>query len=285
MVNPALVSNNYPYSYTPPAGPQAGVSNYNNVPLPHAAPVDRVGVSSYGNYAAGSGYSGYNGVSDYGNNPLPYTAPVDRAGVSSYNGYNPSYTMPVDQAGVSVARNNFWQRVGAYLIDQIISSLILGFVFGVPIIIWATNFASTYGNQLSTVCGGSYSKGTYNRTACENLLNDIFLNQGELSSLLTTAISTFVVGLILMLAYQVIFTARGQTLGKKIFGLKVVRADGSPPGFGVALLRQTVGYFISNLFFGLGFLWVAFESNNRGWHDIISGTYVVPANPPLPPRY
>ncbi len=259
------------------SNPQAGMGSYFNTPPSYVAPVDRVGVSSYDNYGPYNGLSGFPppGVSGYANNPTSYAHPVDQVGVSG--GYNwggyPAYGAAADRVGISTNRHNFWSRVGAYLIDQIISSFILGIVFGIPLIIWISNFAAKYSQEIGNVCGGSRFSGS--NSACNSLLRDIFLNRGELSSILFTSISTFVVGLVLMLAYQVLMTARGQTLGKKVFGLKVVRADGSAPGFGTALLRQTVGYFVSNLVFGLGFLWVAFEPNNRGWHDLIAGTYVV----------
>ena len=277
---PEWTAVNIPPAQPPYYGnPQAGVGNYFNTPTSYAAPADRVGVSSYDNYGPYTGPGGFPppGVSGYTNNPASYSQPIDQTGVAnSYNwdGY-PSYAGTADRVGISTSRNNFWPRVGAYLIDQIICGFILGIVFGIPLIIWVSNFFAKYSQEIGNVCGGSRYSGNYNNPACNSLIRDIFLNRGELSSILFTTISTFTVGLVLMLAYQVLLTAHGQTLGKKVFGLKVVRADGSAPGFGTALLRQTVGYFVSNLLFGLGFLWVAFEPNNRGWHDLIAGTYVV----------
>lgn len=225
-------------------------------------------------------YSSYNpnpqygtaGVSNYSNVPPSYAVPADRAGVAGFYPY-PGYRVPADRVGVSRATNTFWSRVGAYLIDQIISGIIFFVVFGIPLIAWITGFIAKYANQLD-VC--STSAANYDPNLCNNALHTIFINQGELSSLLPLAISTALLGMVLVLAYQVLLTARGQTLGKRAFGLKVVRVDGSAPGFGTALLRQTIGYFISNLFFGLGFLWVAFDSQHRGWHDYMAGTYVIP---------
>ncbi|HKI85113.1 MAG TPA: RDD family protein, partial [Thermoanaerobaculia bacterium] len=37
---------------------------------------------------------------------------------------------------------------------------------------------------------------------------------------------------------------------------------------------RLVGYFVSGLIFGLGFLMIAFEASKRGLHDMIAGTYV-----------
>ncbi|MCK4534272.1 MAG: RDD family protein, partial [Syntrophobacterales bacterium] len=66
----------------------------------------------------------------------------------------------------------------------------------------------------------------------------------------------------------------GQTPGKKLLDLKVVRTDGKPMTLGTAFLRW-VGYIISKLPFFLGFIWVAFDGRKQGWHDKIAGTYVI----------
>ncbi len=67
---------------------------------------------------------------------------------------------------------------------------------------------------------------------------------------------------------------RGQTVGKMILGLQVVNRQGRPPSFWRVLVREVVGKTISG-FFMLGYLWVAWHSEKRGWHDSIAGTYVV----------
>ncbi|MGA7985503.1 MAG: RDD family protein [Burkholderiales bacterium] len=36
-----------------------------------------------------------------------------------------------------------------------------------------------------------------------------------------------------------------------------------------------LGYFVSIVPLGLGFLWIAFDRKKRGWHDLIAGTVVV----------
>ena len=64
------------------------------------------------------------------------------------------------------------------------------------------------------------------------------------------------------------------TVGKLIFGLQVVRADGSKVGFGRALARFFC-YFLSLLTLGIGFLMIAFRQDKRGLHDLICDTIVV----------
>ena len=61
----------------------------------------------------------------------------------------------------------------------------------------------------------------------------------------------------------------------KLAMVAVVRQDGRPLGFIRAGLRGTLGYYISNMFFGLGFLWAAIDPDKRAWHDFIFNTYVV----------
>jgi uncharacterized RDD family membrane protein YckC len=66
----------------------------------------------------------------------------------------------------------------------------------------------------------------------------------------------------------------GQTVGKMLFGIQVVRADGMPITFGTALLR-VLSYFVSAIPFGAGFLWTLFDRGGQGWHDKLSQTRVL----------
>jgi len=66
----------------------------------------------------------------------------------------------------------------------------------------------------------------------------------------------------------------GQTPGKVLFHLRVVQANGDPMTFGLAFLRW-VGYLFSKLVLYLGFFWIAFDREKRGWHDRIAGTIVI----------
>lgn len=66
----------------------------------------------------------------------------------------------------------------------------------------------------------------------------------------------------------------GATLGKLITGLKVVNQKGKKLSFKLALFRYPVGYTISSLIFGLGFIWIIFNHKNHSWHDLFTNTYV-----------
>ena len=67
----------------------------------------------------------------------------------------------------------------------------------------------------------------------------------------------------------------GKTIGKWTTGLRIERTDGRLPGIVRALLRHFVGYPLSLLPFGLGFLIVTVSPTGRALHDLIAGTIVV----------
>lgn len=67
----------------------------------------------------------------------------------------------------------------------------------------------------------------------------------------------------------------GRTLGKWVAGLRIERRDGVPLSFGRALLRHLVGYPLTILTLGLGFLIAAFNSEGRALHDLLAGTVLV----------
>ncbi|WP_186579857.1 RDD family protein [Aquibacillus kalidii] len=68
-----------------------------------------------------------------------------------------------------------------------------------------------------------------------------------------------------------------QTLGKMIFGIKVIREDEEPLQWSDLLFREVVGRFIHRVFFILVFLYVvvAFTAKKQGVHDMIGNTRVV----------
>jgi uncharacterized RDD family membrane protein YckC len=67
----------------------------------------------------------------------------------------------------------------------------------------------------------------------------------------------------------------GLTLGKWATGLRIQRIDSGNPGIGRALLRHFVGYPLSLITLGIGFLLAAVTVHGRGLHDMIAGTVVV----------
>ena len=67
----------------------------------------------------------------------------------------------------------------------------------------------------------------------------------------------------------------GLTLGKWATGLRIQRVGSGNPGIGRAMLRHFVGYPLSLITLGLGFLLAAVTVHGRGLHDMIAGTVVV----------
>ena len=68
---------------------------------------------------------------------------------------------------------------------------------------------------------------------------------------------------------------RQATPGKMLWGARIVDArTGLPPSTG-QMVGRYLGYFVSTLGLGLGFVWVAFDARKQGWHDKLAGTVVV----------
>jgi uncharacterized RDD family membrane protein YckC len=88
---------------------------------------------------------------------------------------------------------------------------------------------------------------------------------------LATAVFSAVFHLAYWLACWTLF---GQTPGMMLMGLRIVRTDGRKMTLRRALIRY-VGCLLSALLLCLGFLWILIDSHRQGWHDKLSGTYVI----------
>ena len=87
--------------------------------------------------------------------------------------------------------------------------------------------------------------------------------------------TTLPLGFVLMLSYFTFFHGTwGQTIGKMIFGLRVVRTTGQSLTFSRAFMRA-LGYFLSAIPFFFGFFCVALTSSKRSWHDALTDTMVI----------
>ncbi|RIV10854.1 RDD family protein [Priestia flexa] len=67
----------------------------------------------------------------------------------------------------------------------------------------------------------------------------------------------------------------GQTLGKMVFGLKVVSLNGTPLSWSVVLFREGIGRYISKMVLFIGYIIVAFLPKKQGAHDYFAETAVV----------
>ncbi len=144
---------------------------------------------------------------------------------------------------LSRPRAGFWIRFIAYIIDSILLAIaggILVFVTGLGIGI-----------------GAIISGGTAEETE------------------IVAGIFGFIINITLSLIYYVVFVgAKGQTPGKMVLGLKIIQISGEEMTYGRAFLRW-IGYWVSFLIMGIGFLMIAFSREKQGLHDKIAGTYVV----------
>ena len=91
-------------------------------------------------------------------------------------------------------------------------------------------------------------------------------------------ITTFKLNLIWFLPLTALITCglcRTTAPGKFILKTKIVDAEtGKKPGMGQKISR-IIGYNLSFLFFGLGFLWIFIDHRKQTWHDKIAETVVI----------
>jgi uncharacterized RDD family membrane protein YckC len=144
------------------------------------------------------------------------------------------------------------KRVGAFVIDALL-------VWAISAIAW---FALT--TQLS---GGCLGGGVEINGDCRGFTDDgnrtlwLVINFG-----------------IPILVYWVMQGLTGKTPGKAAVGIKVVKADGSPPGIGRAILRSLLAivdafpYLIPYL---TGFITALNSKRNQRVGDMVAGTFVV----------
>jgi uncharacterized RDD family membrane protein YckC len=92
-------------------------------------------------------------------------------------------------------------------------------------------------------------------------------------ALLMGLVLFFAIGMIYLLVFHGI---RGRTLGMQVMKMKVIDVYGDPPSPARAAAR-CAGYLASVATLFLGFLWIGFDSEKRGLHDWIAGTYVIRA--------
>lgn len=86
----------------------------------------------------------------------------------------------------------------------------------------------------------------------------------------------WLIALLIGLTNFVIFPMfSGQSLGKMLTGLRVVNMDGEFPSFTKLLLRHSVGYLLTLITGGLGFLFSVLNIKGRALHDFIAGTIVI----------
>jgi len=165
------------------------------------------------------------------------------------------FTPAASSAGALVLAG-WWSRVGATLIDGlIISAIALAIMAPLGIGIFAVDSNDT----------------------------------GGIFALLVGFIVAVFVWAVVALAYAPILMARtnGQTFGRKVCGIRVVRSDGQPITLGFAALREVavkallIGGVGGSVTFGfaslLDVLWPLWDDENRALHDFVVNTRTVVA--------
>lgn len=86
------------------------------------------------------------------------------------------------------------------------------------------------------------------------------------------------IGLLLGVGYHWYFLThqRGQTPGKMVMNIRVIKADGTPLTGTDAAVRY-LGYYLNTALFMLGWLWAVADANQQGLHDKLVNTFVVMA--------
>lgn len=146
---------------------------------------------------------------------------------------------------------SFLERLVAYIIDYFIL-MFLGFILGFFVMLPFGLLGGIMGN-----------------------LND---SAGVISGI-SSMMQLFVFGISLFVGviyYVYFYTKKGQTPGKMVMKLKVVRADDlNYLSAGMVILRQTIGMWVNGLLFYLGYLWYFMSPKRQTWADSIASSLVV----------
>jgi uncharacterized RDD family membrane protein YckC len=141
----------------------------------------------------------------------------------------------------------FFSRGAAYILDRLIC---FGIAFAIMLVI-------------------DYFLTLFRVDAWLESLSQEAMLQAFLAILLSSVGIYFLVSTVYNIAFWLL---SGQTPGKRVLGVRVMRTDGTRLKLGNALRRQ-VGYWISSILC-LGFLWILFDNERQGWHDKLAGTIV-----------
>jgi len=162
------------------------------------------------------------------------------------------YQQPSGQyrQGPTGPRASFGQRLGAYVIDYLI--------FAVPLFLVATVL-------------GVFSAATV----------EFNPETGEIASSGGPGAGALLLFYLLAIGAPLLYFGyfeggpTGQTIGKKVLGIRVIRKqDGQPLGWGLAIGRYFARALSSICL--LGYLWMLWDSEKQTWHDKLTNTVSVP---------
>ncbi|MCU0566632.1 MAG: RDD family protein [Oculatellaceae cyanobacterium Prado106] len=139
---------------------------------------------------------------------------------------------------------NFLQRSAAWLIDQAILSIIY---------------------SLAAVAIGAVI-GAYSNSGIP--VPDLIVTPSVIGFSIASVFGHF-------LYFGYLWSRRERSIGMGVMNTRVVKLDGHPLSFLMAGLRGSLGYFLSGLIFGLGYLWFFVDKQKETWHDKIFNTVVL----------
>jgi len=152
---------------------------------------------------------------------------------------NPPETAPV------ISYGGFFRRLGAFIVDVLSILLISGLMGAMAYIGYKVGLAA-HGRVVT------------------------WDNAGPLMVLLTAG------WLALAASYFVVFHGMvGQTIGKWMFGLRLVGSEERPISYRRALLRWIGMVGLGCASIGLSFLWILWSREKRAWHDYLARTWVL----------
>lgn len=120
--------------------------------------------------------------------------------------------------------------------------------------------------------------------ALSTLLARIFGGGARMTGNSIETVGLLLATIVALLDLGVLPGLTGRTVGKWVTGIRIERSNGAAPGIGRALLRHFIGYPLSFLTMGVGFLLAAFSASGRALHDLIADTVVVREAFSPPPR-
>ena len=107
-----------------------------------------------------------------------------------------------------------------------------------------------------------------------------FRREPDVLDIAFLTVGVLLLGIALHVVYHTVLVGGcGQTLGKMLLGVAVVRRDGAPAGYGRALLR-CVGGGLCLLTLGIGQLPALWSRERRGLADLVAGTRPIEAGAP-----
>ncbi len=98
----------------------------------------------------------------------------------------------------------------------------------------------------------------------------MIFNQGE--AIETNPLFNLYLLFTLFTFYAFFWNKSGQTLGMRVWKIRIVAKSGRSPGWGVSYLRLVFA-LVSLLCFGLGYFWRLFKPYT--WHDKLSQTSII----------